>query len=97
MRFARARLIARDHGVHLVDWICCDDDAFRSLRMALDPAGSVCGTCRCEGSVAIRMLTEGSTQAIDHRADAAVMSRLVCRLPRSQVNLSQLTPRGYLG
>jgi len=36
-RFALARLIAVPYGVHLVDWIACDDQLFRSTRFALDP------------------------------------------------------------
>jgi hypothetical protein len=36
-RFASARSIAAAHGVHLVDWFACDDDLFRSTRIALDP------------------------------------------------------------
>lgn len=31
--FERARGIAREHGVHLVDWIGCDDDLFRCARL----------------------------------------------------------------
>ena len=38
-RFARARAIAASHGVHLVDWIACDDLLFRSTRLTLDPDG----------------------------------------------------------
>lgn len=38
-RFALARSIAATHGVHLVDWIACDDQLFRSTRMALGLAG----------------------------------------------------------
>lgn len=34
-RFALAREVASGHGVHLVDWIACDDDCFRSTRLAL--------------------------------------------------------------
>ena len=30
--FERARAMARHHGVHLVDWIACDDDMFRCAR-----------------------------------------------------------------
>ena len=30
--FERARSMARDHDVHLVDWISCDDDLFRCAR-----------------------------------------------------------------
>jgi hypothetical protein len=36
-RFAMARLIAASYGVHLVDWFACDDQLFRSSRIALDP------------------------------------------------------------
>jgi hypothetical protein len=36
-RFATARSIAASHGIHLVDWIACDDDLFRSARVASDP------------------------------------------------------------
>lgn len=35
-RFARAREIAASWNVHLVDWIACDDQLFRSCRFALD-------------------------------------------------------------
>ena len=38
-RFAHARAVARWHGIHLVDWIACDDDRFRSFRLALEPGG----------------------------------------------------------
>jgi len=31
--FERAKDIAQQHGVHLVDWIACDDDLFRCARM----------------------------------------------------------------
>jgi hypothetical protein len=34
-RFAHARAVAADWGVHLVDWIACDDELYRSTRMAL--------------------------------------------------------------
>lgn len=37
LRFHWARAIAADAGVHLVDWIACDDQLFRSTRLALDP------------------------------------------------------------
>lgn len=30
--FERARLIAAEYGIHLVDWIACDDDKMRSNR-----------------------------------------------------------------
>jgi hypothetical protein len=33
--FDRARLIAADYGIHLVDWIACDDDRMRSNRVPL--------------------------------------------------------------
>lgn len=36
-RFASARSIAAANGVHLVDWFACDDDLFRSSRLALEP------------------------------------------------------------
>lgn len=36
-RFALARLQCAARGVHLVDWIACDDDLFRSTRLALEP------------------------------------------------------------
>ena len=32
-RFEGARRVARTHGVHLVDWIGCDDDRFRCARL----------------------------------------------------------------
>jgi hypothetical protein len=32
-RFAEARIRAEGYGVHLVDWIACDDDAFRAVRL----------------------------------------------------------------
>jgi hypothetical protein len=31
-RFERARSLASAYGVHLVDWIACDDDLFRATR-----------------------------------------------------------------
>lgn len=37
-RFALARSIADSYGIHLVDWIACDDHRFRSSRLALDPS-----------------------------------------------------------
>jgi len=40
IRFGHARSIAEAHGVHLVDWITCDDQLFRSTRLALDPNGT---------------------------------------------------------
>jgi hypothetical protein len=36
-RFALAQSVALSHGVHLVDWFACDDDVFRSSRLALFP------------------------------------------------------------
>jgi hypothetical protein len=36
-RFALARAIATSYGVHLVDWIACDDQLLRSSRVALHP------------------------------------------------------------
>lgn len=36
-RFRAARAIAAAAGVHLVDWIACDDLLFRSVRLALEP------------------------------------------------------------
>ena len=39
LRFALARTIASDHGVHLVDWIACDDQEFRSFRLSVEPEG----------------------------------------------------------
>jgi hypothetical protein len=38
-RFWLARTICAASGVHLVDWISCDDDLFRSTRLALEPDG----------------------------------------------------------
>jgi hypothetical protein len=36
-RFGEACRIARRQGIHLVDWIACDDHLFRSSRFALSP------------------------------------------------------------
>jgi hypothetical protein len=36
-RFGRASAVAARHGIHLVDWISCDDLWFRSSRLALFP------------------------------------------------------------
>jgi hypothetical protein len=36
-RFAEARAVASSSGVRLVDWISCDDQLFRSARLALFP------------------------------------------------------------
>lgn len=36
-RFALARSIAASYGIHLVDWIACDDQLFRSSRLAFEP------------------------------------------------------------
>ena len=32
-KFTQAKSLARRFGVHLVDWIACDDDMFRSARL----------------------------------------------------------------
>ena len=32
-RFTEARVLAAAYGVHLVDWIACDDEAFRATRL----------------------------------------------------------------
>lgn len=32
-RFAQAQDVADDYGVHLVDWIACDDQQFRAARL----------------------------------------------------------------
>ena len=37
LRFRWARAIAANAGIHLVDWIACDDRLFRSVRLALEP------------------------------------------------------------
>ena len=38
-RFTEARVLAATYGVHLVDWIACDDEAFRAIRLvALKPS-----------------------------------------------------------
>jgi len=36
-RFAEARAVCAAFGIHLVDWFSCDDQLFRSARMALEP------------------------------------------------------------
>ncbi len=36
-RFELASLLCRVRGIHLVDWICCDDQLFRSTKLALRP------------------------------------------------------------
>lgn len=36
-RFAAARDIAAARGIHLVDWIQCDGDVVRSIKLALTP------------------------------------------------------------
>jgi hypothetical protein len=36
-RFALARSVCAATGIHLVDWIGCDDQLFRSTRLAIDP------------------------------------------------------------
>ncbi len=38
-RFELAPTLCAAAGIHLVDWIGCDDDNFRSTRMAIDPDG----------------------------------------------------------
>ena len=38
-RFGLARSVCATAGIHLVDWIACDDENFRSTRMAIDPDG----------------------------------------------------------
>jgi hypothetical protein len=38
-RFAVARAVCAQHGIHLVDWFSCDDQLFRSTRLALEPDG----------------------------------------------------------
>lgn len=38
-RFDLARSITASYGIHLVDWFACDDQLFRSSRLALDPDG----------------------------------------------------------
>jgi hypothetical protein len=35
-RFWAARAVALQHGVHLVDWIICDDLMYRSIKLGLD-------------------------------------------------------------
>lgn len=35
-RFTDARLLAGHFGFHLVDWIACDDQLYRSARLTLD-------------------------------------------------------------
>lgn len=37
--FEEARAVAAEVGVRLVDWMCCDDQLFRSSRLALWPDG----------------------------------------------------------
>ena len=32
-RFTEARALAKAYGIHLVDWIACDDEAFRAIRL----------------------------------------------------------------
>jgi hypothetical protein len=36
-QFEFARQVASNYDVHLVDWFACDDQMFRSSRIALDP------------------------------------------------------------
>lgn len=35
-RLAAARAAALEHGVHLVDWMLCDDSQFLSMRLAVE-------------------------------------------------------------
>lgn len=35
--FATLRDTCYHHGIHLVDWFSCDDDLFRSTRIAVEP------------------------------------------------------------
>ncbi len=35
-RFVTARVAAGEHGVHLVDWMLCDDGQIRSMRLTLE-------------------------------------------------------------
>lgn len=37
VRLELARLICASAGVRLVDWICCDDQLFRSTKIAFEP------------------------------------------------------------
>jgi hypothetical protein len=37
LRFGLACDTAKANGIHLVDWFACDDEAFRSFRLALHP------------------------------------------------------------
>jgi hypothetical protein len=39
-RFELARSIAASYGVHLIDWIACDDQLFRSSRIAAKALGN---------------------------------------------------------
>ena len=36
-RLTLARSVCAPRGIHLVDWICCDDQLFRSTRLAIEP------------------------------------------------------------
>lgn len=38
-RFAACRSVAAFYGAYLVDWFSCDDQLFRSNRLALEPDG----------------------------------------------------------
>lgn len=38
-RFELATLTCLARGIHLVDWICCDDQLFRSTKLAFHPDG----------------------------------------------------------
>lgn len=37
VRFALAGEICAGHGIRLIDWFACDDDVFRSFKLALHP------------------------------------------------------------
>jgi len=39
IQFALARSLAGGYGIHLVDWIACDDQLFRSSKLTIDPHG----------------------------------------------------------
>ncbi|MCE1180495.1 MAG: hypothetical protein LWW86_15880 [Micrococcales bacterium] len=41
--FDRASELARQHDVHLVDWIACDDDRFRCARLRTFAPGTEAG------------------------------------------------------
>jgi hypothetical protein len=39
VRYTWAGLTAERYGIHLVDWISCDDTLMRSTRLSIDPRG----------------------------------------------------------